>query len=153
MPQADEITLHPDFRDFLTALNQNKVEFVLVGAFALAHFGYVRGTGDMDCWIKPVPENAANTLKALDDFGFQSVSLSAEDLLSGDVIQLGFPPVRIDLLTRLTGLETEDIWQSRVHGKIRDIDVCFLDRELLIRNKRTLGRKKDLADIEELDRN
>lgn len=144
------MTLERDFRDFLKALIGRDVKFVLVGAFAVIHQGFVRTTGDMDVWVYPDAENAARVIAALDDFGFSSLGLSASDVMSGDVIQLGRPPVRIDLLTSLSGVTTKEIWRSRVRGKLDGLSVAFLGLPTLKKNKRAAGRLKDLADLEGL---
>jgi len=104
---------HPDFEAFINALNRNRVDFVVVGAFALARLGHPRATGDLGIWIRPTAANATALFQALRDFGFTSLKLSQADVLSGKVIQLGYPPVRLDLLTTLNGLKTEEIWESR----------------------------------------
>ncbi|MFA6028821.1 MAG: hypothetical protein WC969_03080 [Elusimicrobiota bacterium] len=142
---------HPDFHDFLEALNKNRVEFVLVGAYALAFHGHPRATGDMDVWVKPTAENARRVLAALRDFGFSSLALKEGDFLSGKVIQLGHPPVRIDILSALDGVSPEHIWTHRRPGALGDIPVSFLSREDLIATKRAVGRHQDLADVESLE--
>lgn len=138
----------PDMRDFLAALQRHHVEFVIVGAFALARLGIPRGTGDLDIFITPSEENAKRTLAALEDFGMGSLGLTMHDILSGDIIQLGFPPARIDILTRLTGVSTEEILQSREPGKLGHFAVNFIGKSTFIKNKAAVGRTKDLADIE-----
>ena len=140
--------IHPDFRDFVEALGKNGVEFIVVGSFALAFHGYPRATGDIDIWIRPTQENADALLRALNDFGFGGLSISMEDILSGKIIQMGYPPVRIDLITKLDGLTAEEIWQSRERGKFGPYDVFYLGRKAYIRNKRASGRHKDLADLD-----
>jgi hypothetical protein len=142
------VKVHTDFNDFVAALNNNKVEYVIVGSFALAYHGYPRATGDMDFWIRPTSLNVKALLKALYDFGFGESEISEADIISGNIIQLGYPPVRIDLITILDGLSQEEIWESREKDKFGDHDVCYLGREAFIRNKRALGRHKDLADLE-----
>lgn len=140
--------IHPDFRDFIHACNSNQVEYVLVGSFALAYHGHPRATGDMDIWIRPTKQNVRAVLKSIRDFGFQEAGVTEEDLLSGKIIQLGFPPVRIDILTILDGLQNDEIWDGRQKGKFGDLDVAYISREAFIKNKRKIGRHKDLADIE-----
>jgi hypothetical protein len=103
----------PDMRDFLALLIKHDVDFMIVGAFVLARYGIPRGTGDIDIFINPSVNNAENVLAALNEFGMASLGISVADLLSGDIIQLGFPPARIDLLTKLTGVSLEEILQSR----------------------------------------
>ncbi len=119
-----------------------------MGAYALAFHGHPRATGDIDIWIRPTRDNAGSLLLALRDFGFGSLDISEEDVLSGKAIQLGFPPVRIDLMTALDGLSPEEIWASRQSGMFGEERVCYLGREAYVRNKRALGRHKDLADLE-----
>ena len=140
--------IHPDFNDFVVALNKNNVQYVIVGSFALAFLGCPRATGDIDFWIRPTPSNARNLLKALKDFGFGKLSISEDDVLSGNVIQLGYPPVRIDLISVLAGLTPKEIWESRQKGKFGDHDAHYISRESYIKNKRASGRHKDLADLE-----
>lgn len=144
------MTIEPDFRDFLKALIGWEVRFVLVGAFAVIHQGFVRTTGDMDVWIYPDQANAERVLRALADFGFGGLGLSAKDLVGGKVIQLGRPPVRIDLLTSLSGVSTREIWDGRVRGRLDGLAVHFLGLATLKKNKRAAGRAKDLADLEGL---
>ena len=142
--------IHPDFRDFILALNSNKVEYVIVGSFALAFHGHPRATGDIDIWIRPTSLNAQAALKALKDFGFENIDLKEDDILSGKIIQLGYPPVRIDIITVLDGLNSDEIWNSRQLGKFGNLEVAYIGRDAFIKNKRALGRHKDLADLEML---
>ena len=142
--------IHPDFRDFILALNNNKVEHVIVGSFALAFHGHPRATGDIDIWIQPTSFNAQAALKALKDFGFENIDLKEDDILSGKIIQLGYPPVRIDIITILDGLNSDEIWNSRQSGKFGNLEVTYIGRDAFIKNKRALGRHKDLADLEML---
>ena len=140
--------IHPDFLDFFRALNANRVEYVIVGSYALAFHGAPRATGDIDIWIRPIEANAERLLAALRDFGFGALDISVEDILSGKIIQLGFPPVRIDLLTLLDGLDADQVWASREGGRFGEEAVSYLGRDAFIRNKRAAGRHKDLADLE-----
>ena len=145
------MNVHADFSDFVKALKQHEVEFIIVGAFALAFHGQPRSTGDLDVWIKPTSANVRALLDALKTFGFQSVSISEQDILSGKIIQLGYPPVRIDLVSTLDGLSPDEIWEARTSGKLGDNDVWYLSKGAFIKNKLTVGRHKDLADIESLE--
>ncbi|GAB4445365.1 MAG: hypothetical protein OHK0011_27200 [Turneriella sp.] len=138
----------PDMRDFLALLQQHSVDFVIIGAFALARFGIPRGTGDLDIFINPTAENAQKVIEVLHDFGMSALQLTSQDILSGDIIQLGFPPARIDLLTQLTGVTTQEILQSRTPGKLGPFSVDFLGKSVFLKNKAAVGRPKDLADIE-----
>jgi hypothetical protein len=144
------VKIHPDFDDFVAALNKNQVEYVIVGSFALAFHGCPRATGDIDFWIRPTSSNAKSLVSALKDFGFEQLDISEGDVLSGNIIQLGFPPVRIDLISRLTGLTAEEVWKGRKKGTFGDHDVFYLNRREYIKNKRAVGRHKDLADLESL---
>jgi hypothetical protein len=140
--------VHEDFKDFIEALNKNNVEYVIVGAFALAFHGHPRATGDIDIWLRPTSQNANAVLKALNDFGFGELDISEGDILSGKIIQLGHPPVRIDLITLMEGVTHEEIWDGRVSGTFGDQEVFYIGRDAFIRNKKAIGRHKDLADVE-----
>ena len=143
--------VQPDFRDLLGLFNVHKVEYMIVGAYALAFHGVPRFTGDLDIFIKPDSENARRILQALDEFGFKSVGLTLEDFQSADkVVQLGVPPVRIDIITSLTGVSWEEAFSGRAEGKYGDMPVYYIGREQFIANKRALGRKRDFADLEAL---
>jgi hypothetical protein len=144
------VIINKDFEEFVGALERNHVEFLIVGAFALAFHGWPRATGDIDFWIRPTDENAEAVLRAIVDFGFKSLGLSRADILSGQVIQLGYEPVRIDLLTELEGISGEEVWASRVPGPFGEREVFYLGRAAFIKNKRAIGRAKDLADVEAL---
>ena len=140
--------VHPDFVDFILALKKNQVEYVIVGAYALAFHGHPRATGDIDFWIRPTKPNANLLLMALKDFGFGKVDISVDDLLSGKIVQLGFPPVRIDLISKLDGLDNNEIWNAREAGKFGELKVWYLSKKAFVKNKRSIGRYKDLADLE-----
>jgi hypothetical protein len=141
--------VQPDFRDVLASLNAHKVDYVIVGAHALAFHGAPRYTGDMDIFVRSGSDNAQRILQALDELGFGSLGLKAEDFTESDkVIQIGVAPVRIDILTSLTGVSWEEAARGRVTGHYGNLEVFYLGREQLILNKRALGRKKDLADLE-----
>lgn len=144
------MNIHPDFHDFIKSLQDSNVNFLIIGAFALAHYGTPRFTGDLDVWVKPDADNAHALLAALHNFGFSSLSITADDIISGQTIQLGYPPVRIDILTKLTALTTDEIWDSRVQGKFGDLTVYYLGKESYIKNKRAIARNKDLADIDSI---
>jgi hypothetical protein len=121
--------VHEDFKEFIEALNKNNVEYVIVGAFALAFHGHPRATGDIDIWLRPTPQNAKALLKALNDFGFGELDISEDDVLSGKIIQLGYPPVRIDLITLMEGLAHKEIWEGRELGMFGDQQVFYIGRE------------------------
>ena len=140
-----------DFKRLLELFNVHKVDYVIVGAYALAFHGAPRYTGDMDIWIKPDRQNAKRVFAAIDEFGFGSVGLKESDFVNPEnVVQLGVPPVRIDLVTSLTGVSWEDAFLGRVEGKYGKATVYYIGRDQFIINKRALARKKDLADLEAL---
>lgn len=145
------MNIHPDFSDFIEALKHKSVEFIMVGAFDLAFLGCPRFTGDMDIWIRPSNSNAKALIQAIEEFGLKSLSLTEQDILSGQIIQLGYSPVRIDLITILDGLTEEEIWSSRVEGTFGKHTIFYMGKDAFIKNKRATGRHKDLADIEALD--
>lgn len=140
-----------DFKELLELLKNHNVEFIIIGAYALAFHGGVRYTGDIDILVNPNIENANRIIAALEEFGFGSLGLKTEDFISPDVvIQLGYPPIRIDLLTSITGISWDEAYKNSVKGLYGDINVKYLGKKEFIINKRILGRKKDLADIESL---
>jgi hypothetical protein len=143
--------IHKDFKELLELLNAKKVEYLIVGGYALAFHGAPRFTGDIDLLVKPESENAKRILSALEDFGFGSLKLSEVDFTSPDnVIQLGNPPVRVDIMTSLTAIDWKKAQTSKVQGNYGNTTAYFISKEDFIANKRALGRKKDLADIEAL---
>lgn len=140
-----------EFREFVELLNSNKVEYLVVGAFAVAWHGHPRFTGDLDIWIRPDAENAGHLLDALQQFGFGSLDINIEDLATaGQIIQLGIQPNRIDLITSISGVAFEAAWDGRIEGSIDDVPVNFIGRTALIQNKESTGRAKDRGDAEEL---
>ena len=141
--------LPEDWRAFIESLNSNGVEYLVVGAVALAQHGFPRYTGDLDVLVRSSPDNAQRLEAALVDFGFGSLGLKAADFVdSYRVVQLGIPPGRIDLLTSLTGVSFEEAWAGRVEAILERTHVNFIGREALIRNKRMTGRAKDKADLD-----
>jgi hypothetical protein len=143
--------IQKDFKELLELLNAHKVEYLVVGGYALAFHGAPRFTGDIDIFIKPESENAKRILIALEEFGFGSMNLSESDFTSPkNVIQLGVPPVRVDIMTSLTGVSWQDAQADKVAGNYGDTLVYFISKKDFIANKMALGRKKDLADLEAL---
>ena len=143
--------VQPDFRELLALFNAHSVEYLIVGAYALAAHGSPRFTGDLDVYVRPTTENAGKVLAALADFGFGSMNLSARDFQAPDrVVQLGVPPVRIDLLTSISGVSWDAAWEGRLSGVLGDVPVNYIGRAQYLANKRAAGRKKDLADVEAL---
>ena len=143
--------VQPDFKDLLRLFNVHKVEYMIVGGYALAYHGAPRYTGDIDIYVKPDSQNAEQIMKALADFGFGSVGLTVEDFENPDkVIQLGVPPVRVDIITSISGVLWKDAFLGCVDGKYGDVPVKYIGLNEFIINKRTTGRKKDLSDLEAL---
>lgn len=143
-------TLYPDFADLLTAFAAEQVEFVLVGAFAVAANGVVRATSDLDVWVRPDPANADRVWRALMKFGapLRAHQVSASDFaVPGVVYQMGLPPMRIDVLTAIDGVSFDEAWKDRIQVDVGGVAISFLGRKSLIRNKRASGRDKDLQDI------
>ena len=141
----------PDFRELLGLFNAHRVEYMVVGGYALAFHGAPRFTGDLDLLVKPDPDNARRILAALEEFGFASVGLTAPDFTVQDqVVQLGVPPARIDLITSLTGVSWDEAFTSGVAGRYGDTPVYYIGRDQFIANKRATGRKRDLADLDAL---
>ena len=143
--------MNQDFVDLLRALLAADVRFLIVGAYALAHHGRPRATGDLDVWVDATPDNASRVIQALVAFGAPMEHISEADFASpGAVVQLGVAPGRIDLLTSLTGLTFGEAWPTRDTGTFGGVPVGVLGREAFIRNKRETGRTRDLGDIEGL---
>ena len=143
--------IQSDFRDLLELFNKNRVKYIIVGGYALAFHGAPRYTGYLDIFVNANKDNAHRILKALDAFGFGSVGLSIQDFIEPNkVIQLGYPPVRIDIVTSISGVSWAEAYQTRVAGKYGDITVYYIGRKQFVINKRSVGRKKDLADLEAL---
>jgi phage replication-related protein YjqB (UPF0714/DUF867 family) len=146
-----DIMLSKDFKEFIGFLNKNDVRYLIVGGYAVAFHGYPRYTRDLDVWIELSPENAANVIEALEKFGFGALQIKKEDFLEHEqIIQLGYPPNRIDILTSLHGVQFEKCYKSRIEFELADIVVNFIDVENLKRNKIATGRLQDLADVENL---
>jgi len=124
---------------------------VVVGGYALAFHGAPRYTGDIDILVKPDEENAQRVLNALEEFGFGSVGLKKTDFMyQNTVVQLGVPPVRVDIITSISGVSWDEAFEGRAAGKYGDITVYYIGRDQFIENKRAIGRRKDLADLEAL---
>jgi predicted nucleotidyltransferase len=143
--------LPKDFKEFLQLLNSHKVEYLLIGAYAVNFHGYVRSTGDIDIWIRMSPENSCRIADSLVAFGFSSKATESDRFLDPNkIIQIGFPPFRIDILTSVSGLEFCACYDARVVAELDGVTVNFLRLEDLKINKRASGRLKDLNDLEHL---
>ncbi len=140
-----------DYEEFVRLLNSQNVEYLLVGAYAVAHYAEPRNTGDIDFLINPTKENAKRVLTVLKKFGFGELKISEEDFLNPEmVIQLGFPPVRIDLLTSLGTAKFDNLYKKKSTLRLGKEDVHVISYEHLIASKKESGRPKDKSDVEML---
>lgn len=142
-------TLPKDFKEFIGLLNKNN-GYIIIGGYAVVYHGYVRSTNDIDIWIDIRKDNIKKVIKALDEFGFSSLNISEADFSPNQIIQLGYPPNRIDLITTPAGIDFETCYESREQVVIDNITIKFIDLENLIKAKKASGRTRDLADVEEL---
>jgi hypothetical protein len=143
--------LSKDFKEFIALLNKHDVKYLVVGGYAVAIHGYPRYTKDLDVWIALSPGNADKMLMVLNDFGFGELELTAEDFTKSDqIIQLGYPPNRIDIITSLTGINFNDSYENRLVIDLGDIEILVIDRDNLKKNKLATGRLQDLADAENI---
>ncbi len=143
----------PDFVELLQAFAENRVRFLVVGAYALAFHGRPRATGDLDLWVEPSPENAGRVFQALRNFGAPLSQVTETDFATaGTVFQIGLPPRRIDLLTALSGLSFAEAWSDHIHDRLGPCEVDFLGRASFIKNKRAAGRPQDIADVHSLEK-
>jgi len=145
------MVLNKDFREFIELLNVHEIRYLVVGGYAVTIHGYPRFTDDLDIWFWIEESNALSMIEVLKDFGFSSLKISFNDLISPyKIIQLGYPPNRIDLLTSVDGLEFEKCYPSKVVFEIDGLNVDFIDLDNLKKNKKASGRYKDLNDLEHL---
>lgn len=145
------IHLPRDFKEFLRLLNAHKVEYLLIGGYAVGYFGYPRATADMDIWIAMTPANAEKTITVLKEFGFDPPDLSVELFLKEwQIIRLGVPPVRIEIATTISGVNFSECYAERVMGKLDGEQVSLISLKHLKANKKASGRHQDLADLENL---
>jgi hypothetical protein len=143
--------LNPIFKEFLGLLIEEKAEFVLVGGWAVAFHGFPRFTGDIDILVNPTPDNATKVIKVLHRFGFASLQITAMDLQSeARVIQLGYPPLRIDLITSLDGIANAEVFMGAETKEFYGLQVPIISKDHLIQNKQATGRTQDLLDLEYL---
>jgi hypothetical protein len=145
------LDLAPDFDEFCALLSAREVEFVIVGAHALAFHGAPRFTGDLDVLVKPTEENGQRLLAAIADFGFPATPLTPRDIVAGrKVLEMGVAPVQIHVMSAIDGVTWDEVWRDRESGVFGARTVSFIGRETFLRNKRAAGRPKDLADIDAL---
>jgi hypothetical protein len=144
--------MSPDFKELLLGFNDEGVEYLIVGAHALAAYGHVRATKDLDVWVWPDPENAVKVLKAVSKFGAPLADLTVDDLSrAGTIFQIGVPPLRIDLITAIDGVAFEEAWPDRLEASFGGVPVFVISRHHLILNKKSVGRLQDLADVDRLE--
>ena len=144
-------TLARDFKEFLKLLNSNSVEYLLIGGYAVGIYGYVRATNDLDVWVNVSAENASRIERALREFGFAAPGLKADLFLTRNtVVRMGVPPIRIEILTSISGVEFELCYAERQVIHIEDMAVPVISLPRLRENKTASGRAKDLADLENL---
>ena len=142
------IRLPPDFKEFLRLLNSNAVEYLLIGGYAVGYYGYPRPTGDMNVWIATTPDNARRVVDALREFGFDC---PVENLLrENEVIRMGVPPFRLEILTTISGVDFSACYARRLQMLLDDVQVSLISLSDLKVNKRASGRSKDVADLENL---
>ena len=140
-----------DFKEFLKLLNFHQVDYLLIGGYAVGYYGFVRATGDMDIWVRISPNNAKNIVNALIEFGFAVPNLSAELFLKEEqIIRMGVPPLRLEILTTISGVVFTECFKNRLVVQIDDLDVNMINLEDLKRNKSASRRLKDLLDLENL---
>jgi len=145
------VELEPDFNEFCSLLNAHRVEFVIVGAYALAFHGAPRYTGDIDFLVRPTEGNGKRLLDAIAAFGFPTTPVTPQDIVVGrKVIQMGVPPVQIHVMSAIDGVTWDEVWQGRESGQLGDQDVSFIGQTEFLKNKKAAGREKDLADIDAL---
>ena len=140
-----------DFREFIELLIKNKAEYLVVGGYAVGIHGHPRYTGDLDIWLNATPPNAERILKSVNEFGFSSFKLTQADFTKpGNVIQLGYPPLRIDLLTEIDGVTFNECFNNRKEVELDNLTVNFIGYHDLLKNKEKSGRPRDMDDLDRL---
>ena len=143
--------LSRDFREFVALLNAHGVKYLVVGGYAMAVHGRPRQTGDLDIWLRYDHDNALRVMSALNDFGFGNLGLSPADFEKTDqVVQLGYPPFRIDLMTGIDGVAFDEAWPLRFEYQLGELSIPFIGLDSLKANKRASGRPRDIDDLENL---
>jgi predicted nucleotidyltransferase len=145
------LTLPPDFKEFLKLLKEHDVRYLLIGGYAVGYHGYPRATDDMDIWVAIHPDNAAKLVSTLRAFGLDDPNLTPELFLQKPkIIRMGFPPMRLEIATSISGVEFDECYQSRIVDMLDGVEVNIIDLEHLKKNKKASGRAKDIADLENL---
>jgi len=144
--------LSRDVREFISLLNSHGVEYLVVGGYAVAYHGHPRLTGGIDFWVRPSEDNARRLLAVLDASGFAGLGIGLGDLVTpGKVVQLGLPPNRIDLVTAIAGVDFDAAWSNLIAAQLDGLAVAVVGYADLLKNKRAVGRARDLADVEEIE--
>ncbi|MBF0289420.1 MAG: hypothetical protein HQM14_16525 [SAR324 cluster bacterium] len=146
-----EIELPKDFKDFLKLLNEEEVEYLLIGGYAVGYYGYPRTTNDIDVWVATTPDNAKKVVEVLNKFGFSNPEINEDLFLQKDkIIRMGHPPMRIEILTSISGVEFQECHRKKITDHLSGISVSLISLEDLKTNKKASGRHKDLDDLENL---
>lgn len=147
------MTLDQDFEDFVSLLNKHDVAYMVVGGYALAFHGKPRHTGDLDIWIETSESNAEKMCAVLVDFGMASLSLSKSDFLEeGTITQIGYPPLRIDILNEIDGVNFREAYANKLIIDVEGMPVNYIGLDDLIKNKKASGRHQDISDIKSLNK-
>ena len=140
--------LSPDYKEFVELLNARAVEYMVVGAYAVARYGVVRNTGDIDVWVNPTPENAVRVVQVLADFGVAGLGHTVADFTEcGNIIQIGVSPIRIDVLTAIDGVSFAECYPDRQTAVLDEVPIAVISIHDLRRNKASTGRPKDKEDL------
>ena len=140
-----------DFEEFLKLLSEKKVDYLLIGGYAVIHYGYVRNTGDMDIWVRSTAENTLRTAEALDDFGYAPKEQTLTYLRQPNkILRMGVPPFRLEISTDIDGVDFDDCYSRHSTLQVNQVEVSLISFDDLIKNKKASGGLKDLADVEEL---
>jgi hypothetical protein len=146
-----DLTLPPDFKEFLKLLKEHDVHYLLIGGYAVGYHGYARATEDMDIWVAIQPENARKLVSVLKEFGFDHPDLNTDLFLKENkIIRMGYPPMRLEITTSISGVEFAECYQARITDELDGVEVNLIDLDNLKKNKKASGRTKDIADIEKL---
>jgi predicted nucleotidyltransferase len=143
------MNIQKDFKEFIVLLNAKRVEYLIVGGYAVSFYSQPKLTQDIDFWIRPTLINAKKIMMVLKEFGFSSLDITMHDLINpGKIIELGNPPLRIDLINRISGVKFAEAYKHKSMGNYFGIPAAFIGKDDLIRNKKAAGRKKDLDDLD-----
>ena len=151
---SDSKVFSPDFREFVELLHRHEVNYLVIGGYAVGVYGHPRYTGDLDFWVESSEENGERLVRVFHDFGLASFGVTSQDFAKPDqIIQVGYPPYRIDVITSIDGVDFQDAYPNKNVIKVDGLSVCFIGLEELKTNKKASGRGKDLEDLKQLNRN